>query len=353
MRNKIIVGGLLFGIAAFVYLFVQMQSLTSAAGNSYPLYSSLRSDPLGAKALHDALAETGEYEVSRSYKPLREEQASNALILRLGMTSTAWSLSGDKPEAWENMALAGARLVVALHGSMLEEKASKGMRAIEARLQIYLLGRTAKAGQALEAATRDSELALRIDDPIWSCLLDGEQGCLVAERTYGKGSVVLTTRPYLLSNEGLRSSRDAVLLAAMLGTPRTIIFDEESLGIEESGSLMGLLRRYQLTAALGVLLGWGVLFIWRGSSSLLPHRPSAVAVLTGRGSVAGLTNLLRRSISEKQLIATCLEEWKKSKTVMPAYQSARVARMELAAVEASGSPVDAYRNIAKILQEKS
>ena len=75
MRNKVIGGGLLFGIAAFVYLFVQMQSLTSAAGNSYPLYSSLRSDPLGAKALHDALAETGEYQVSRSYKPLRAERA--------------------------------------------------------------------------------------------------------------------------------------------------------------------------------------------------------------------------------------------------------------------------------------
>ena len=352
MRNKVIGGGLLFGIAAFVYLFVQMQSLTSAAGNSYPLYSSLRSDPLGAKALHDALAETGEYQVSRSYKPVRAERAPNALILRLGMTSIAWSLSGGKPEGWEKMALAGARVVVALHGSMPDEKPSKGMRSIEARLQIHLYGRTIKAGQTTEPVTKNSELGLRIDDPIWSCLLNGEQGCLVAERTYGKGSVVLTTRPYLLSNEGLRTSRDAVLLAAILGTPQMIIFDEESLGIEESGSLMGLLRRYRLTAALCVLLAWGVLFIWRGSSSLLPHRPSGVSMLAGRGSVAGLTNLLRRSISEKQLIATCLEEWKKSKTVMPAYQLARVARMELAAAETTGSLVETYRKIAKILQEK-
>ena len=342
MRNKIIGGGLLFGIATFVYLFVQMQSLTSAAGNSYPLYSSLRSDPLGAKALYDALSETGEYQVSRAYKPLREEQAPNTLILLLGATSNSWSLSGDKPEVWETMALAGARLVVALHGSLPDEKASKGMRAIETRLQIHLVG-----------TTKNSELELRIENPIWSCMLDGEQGCLVAQRIYGKGSVVLTTRPYLLSNEGLRKSRDAVLLAAILGTPKAIIFDEESLGIEESGSLMGLLRRYRLTAALCVLLCWGAIFIWRGSSSLLPHRPSAVAVLTGRGSVAGLTNLLRRSISEKQLIATCLEEWKKSKTVMSAYQLARVARMELAAAETNTSPVDAYRKVAKILQEKS
>ncbi len=341
MGNKIIGGGLLFGIAAFVYLFVRMQSLTSAAGNSYPLYSSLRSDPFGAKALHDALSETREYEVSRSYKPLREEQAPNALILLLGTTSNAWSLRGDKPETWEKMALAGARLVVGFHGSLPDEKASKRMRAIETRLQIHLLG-----------TTKNSELALRIVDPIWTCMLDSEDGCLVAERLYGKGSVVLTTRPYLLSNEGLRTSRDAVLLAGILGTPRKIIFDEESLGIEESGSLMGLLRRYRLTAALCILLCWGVLFIWRGSSSLLPHRPSGAVVLTGRTSVAGLTNLLRRSISEKQLIATCLEEWKNSKTVMPAYQSAGLARMELSAAENTGSPVDAYRKIAKILQEK-
>ena len=76
-------------------------------------------------------------------------------------------------------------------------------------------------------------------------------------------------------------------------------------------------------------------------------------MLTGRGSVAGLTNFLRRSISEKQLIATCLEEWKKSKPVMPAYQLARVARIEMVAAETNGSPVDSYRKIAKILQEKS
>jgi hypothetical protein len=36
------------------------------------------------------------------------------------------------------------------------------------------------------------------------------------------------------------------------------------------------------------------------------------ALQSGKESVAGLTNLLRRNVSQKELIAVCFSEWKKS-----------------------------------------
>lgn len=343
MRSKLLGGALILSIAAFVFLMFQIQLLTSGTGSLYPAYSSLRSDPLGTKALYDALSETGEYQVSRSFKPLENRLGTKATVLHLGMHPEVWMGGELKPSTWERMTLEGARMVIGF-STFNSEKNLKYPPGFASRLKIHL--------RPLLQNNNISGLVLRIEDPVWTCLLTEKADCLVAERTLGNGSVVLITKPIILSNEGLRTERDSELLAKILGTSPEIIFDEESLGIAETGSLMGLLRRYQLAPALGVLLVWAGLFIWSGSSSLLPHKLANAAGLTGRSSVVGLTNLFRRSIPEKQLIATCLAEWKKSKTGLPAYQAARMARVEQAA-SSNGKPVEMYQTISRILQEKS
>lgn len=343
MRNKFLTGLLIVSIAGFVFLMFRIQMLTSGVGASYPAYSSLRSDPLGTKALYDALNETGEYKVSRSFKPLKHQLGVKATVLSLGMQPEIWMAGEMKPAIWEQMTLEGARMVIGFSTSN-SEKHLQYPPGFVSRLKIHL--------RPLAQKQKTSGLVLRIEDPVWTCLLTENADCLVAERNLGNGSVVLITKPYLLSNEGLRAERDSELLTRILGTSPEILFDEESLGITETGSLMGLLRRYHLAPALGVLLVWAGLFIWSGSSSLLPHKTTNIAGLTGRSSVMGLTNLFRRSIPEKQLIATCLAEWKKSKTVLPSYHAARMARVEQVAFS-NGKPVEMYQTISRILQEKS
>ena len=71
MRNRSMAVLLALGVLAFLYCLVRLQLLTGPVGKSYPNYSSLRSDPLGSKALYDGLAESGAYKVSRELLQIR------------------------------------------------------------------------------------------------------------------------------------------------------------------------------------------------------------------------------------------------------------------------------------------
>jgi hypothetical protein len=57
-------------IAVFVVGLVRLFVLRYEVGDVYPEYSTLRADPLGAKALVDALAQLPHVEVGRNFKPL-------------------------------------------------------------------------------------------------------------------------------------------------------------------------------------------------------------------------------------------------------------------------------------------
>src|SRR5687768_5897030 len=56
--------------AGFVYGLTQLFLLRYATGDIYPPYSSLRADPLGTKALAEALNGLPKVEVRRNFQPL-------------------------------------------------------------------------------------------------------------------------------------------------------------------------------------------------------------------------------------------------------------------------------------------
>ncbi len=123
---------------------------------------------------------------------------------------------------------------------------------------------------------------------------------------------MLVDSAYPFSNEALASERNTELLSRVLGTNRTIIFDERHLGLSENASLVMLARKYRL-AGLGLgLLILAMLFIWRNSSSLLPARRTSAVDEARPALASALQHLLRRNIPEPELIATCLAEWEKS-----------------------------------------
>ena len=66
---------------AFVYGIAQLFLLRYATGDIYPPYSSLRTDPLGTKALAAALDELPGVEVRRNFKPLPRLQAGRPVTL--------------------------------------------------------------------------------------------------------------------------------------------------------------------------------------------------------------------------------------------------------------------------------
>jgi len=102
-----------------------------------------------------------------------------------------------------------------------------------------------------------------------------------------------------------------------------------------------------------------VLYIWRNSVSLVPPyesgRKSEDAAL-GRNHLSGLVNLLRSNIKADNVLAICLEEWKKTFGNRPGRSGNRLKEAE-ALLEAEKKmplkkrrPVEVYNEICILLQ---
>src|SRR5258708_35826779 len=116
MRNQKLAWALLVGISvAFAWGLISLYELRFVAGDIYPAYSSLRSDPLGAEALFDSTAQLPGYSVRRNFQELDQLRDRNVTLLWLGEDPFSFALAheGDLKRL-EGAAAPGARLAVAL-----------------------------------------------------------------------------------------------------------------------------------------------------------------------------------------------------------------------------------------------
>ncbi|HEV7401384.1 MAG TPA: hypothetical protein VGO11_00595 [Chthoniobacteraceae bacterium] len=163
-----------------------------------------------------------------------------------------------------------------------------------------------------------SELWFDEVKPPWKPLYSMGDKPVVIERPWGKGSIILASDSYFLSNEGLYGKdRAPKFLAHLLGAPRTIVFDEEHLGVSEDAGISTLAKKYRLHGLVAGLLLIAALFIWQNIVRFVPPRAEVIetdALVTGRGSSEGFLVLLRRSVPAGQLLATCTAEWRRAFT---------------------------------------
>ncbi len=323
-------------LGAFVWGLEQVAVAPLQTGEVYPPYSSLRSDPVGAKALYESLAELPGLTVEHLYKPRATVHDAGATILVLGVDPVSWSTLKDKTlEEYERLVSGGGRLVIGFVPVrvpfFIDEK-----RPVEARWNIRISFRKPNAPDDRSTAIpRHSALHI-VADASWRRLSDQ-----AVERTFGAGSIVLVADTYALSNEGLREARDAELVAQLVGPSRRVLFDENHFGVAETGSVTKLMRKYRLEGAVGILALVAGLFLWRSASSFLPPREARVSgAVTGRDSLDGLAALLHRGVPEKELIDVCLAEWSKSGRPAPSYAGQK------------DDPVTAYRDLCRILSER-
>src|ERR1700693_4325418 len=95
-------------LAGFIWGLEQVVVGPLETGEAYPPYSSLRSDPLGAKALYESLAALPDLQVGRLYKARSTLGDSGAAILVLGVDPVAWSsLKDDTLEEYEKLVSKG------------------------------------------------------------------------------------------------------------------------------------------------------------------------------------------------------------------------------------------------------
>jgi len=393
---------LLVTVCGFCYGLGRLFQLRFELGDMYPAYSSLRADPLGSKGLYESLGRLGRITIRRHYEALSKiTNPEGTTIFYLGEPS--WESGGGEKSLIEplgKLAAGGGRIVITFYPEI--SKKSNGWSLSRVRglpspdkatdgkpdqTQAYLADKWGvrlefsalpEGGSTLiQSAQAHNRTALPLPasiswhsglifgnlDPDWRVLYERGGYPVLIERAFGGGSMVLCSDSYFLSNEALRRERHPDLLAWLVGRNQRVIFDETHLGSEEHPGVMTLARKYRLH---GLLLGGLVLaglFVWKNSLSFIPPYEDRTGrendLIAGKDSAAGFISLLRRSISESDLLGICLEEWKKSSARREKNWGGKLDRIE-AVVNLEKplsmkerNPVRRYKEICQILAENS
>jgi hypothetical protein len=150
------------------------------------------------------------------------------------------------------------------------------------------------------------------DSTGWTAIRRSGSKVTAIERAEGKGSVILLADNSAFANQEIVDSgaEGFPLISTAIGPNSRVIFDEQHFGITQSGSVVGLVRRFRLTGmALGLAL-CAALFIWRNVTSFPPPDTAPAAVhRSGRTSRSGLLTLLRRHVPPGELARVCWAEY--------------------------------------------
>jgi hypothetical protein len=383
--------------AALGYGLVRLFALRLEHGDVYPAYSTLRTDPLGAKAYLEALDALPGTEVRRNFRPLpRLRPAQPVTLIYAGVPHEArW---GDEELRVFNALIGnGSRAVFAFSPAYRPERAPEDSKKEGAKDEKTDADQKADAKKGAkkksgkdgkgekeerdgdptvpfsEAAKRwgfefatierkegktlpkaatladpasglEPEIAwhsgLYFDklQPPWRTLYRHGERAVVIERRWGDGSLLLVADSYLLSNEALGGAdRRPRLLAALAGPHRMIVFDEEHHGVTEQSGIVDLAKKYRLHGLAAGLLLVAALFVWKNTVRFLPPyeaEDTSDNTVTGREAAAGFTNLLRRTIPRGRLLETCVAEWRKAF----AHQGRELAKVEAAYATHSALP---------------
>jgi hypothetical protein len=415
MKKYLPIIGLLFAVVVLMSGIVQLFELRFEEGDVYPPYSSLRADPLGTMAFYESLQKLPEVEVRRDFSTSnRMPGEPGTVYLHLATTSYQWRwLSADVFQEINRFVQQGGRLVITYLPTTrvphyyyddeeelgTETNSFKSVPPLEqkkkphkhpsdnspkARLRKEMLksaqeewgfhegylelaqdGENFLPAQVVCRAGGDLPAKLAWHSgmiftncaPEWRTIYARGTNAVVMERHLGRGTVVLASDSYFVSNEAMFKDRHAELLAWLVGSGRHLVFDEAHLGIAETPGVASLMRKYRLHGLAAGLLLLAGLFIWKNSVSLVPAAAAAPEAdfVPGKTAAAGFVNLLRRSIPPGELFAVCFAEWKKSAATSGNYSRPRQAQAE-AIFQAENelpprqqNPVAAYRKISETL----
>jgi hypothetical protein len=403
---------LLVALIGFLLGMLHLFKLRFEAGDSFPRYSSFRTDPIGTKALYESLEAL--VSTRRNLQPLsRLGDGRDTTLLWLGADTYELRLMPEDFRDLETFARSGGRLVFAAQAVFMRPRtnvfamaaARKGaplgggptnlppnlpdeLRAIDIRQQWRIsfdYAELAKndrdtydpAAATLRDASESAALPETIDihttlcfsglGPEWRVLYARKEATnthpVLIERTMGRGSIVLFADSFHFSNEALRDDRQSALLSWLMGAGRSVIFDETHLGTSEEPGVATLARQYRLQPLFGALLLLALLFLWKNSTSFMPPYEEQLAqeqgsVVEGRDSASAFENLLRRNITPASLLRVCLEQWNAALAGMRKPPRAKLEAMQQL-IDAQNAleprdrdPVGTYREFCRILSRK-
>lgn len=326
--RRLILLALICGLV-FMAGMVQLFLLRFEAGNVYPAYSSLRSDPLGTQAFYEGLRRISADSVNRNFRPLQQvKMTPDTTLMIIGADALPFYRGLKKSDnLLENLAQSGGRLVLTFTaaGSF---RGATGKKARSKEGAHEKIGKEAEAREPeaeedkAEAKTKEEEecacdkdgemfetvfntlgfqfnqfntstgeawddhadrfyngpeilppsiqwrapLSFRLRDNSWETLYTWQGEPVVVQRPWGKGTVVMAADSYLLSNEALRNHRTTGLLTWLVHPENMIVFDESLKGLIKQPGMAGLARQYRLHGVVAAVFAVVALFIWRQSA---------------------------------------------------------------------------------------
>jgi hypothetical protein len=391
---------LLMVTALFVYGVTHLLILRFEKGDVYPPYSSYRSDPLGTKALYEALGLLPGIEAVRNVEPLQKVSGlSEAVLFLFGLEASGFSAMQEASvKALEEAALGGGRVVISFIPTFAQSAPRSGGKDKPSRprqengdkpkeeeqdqeedKRLYrkeyvdlskqwgvetALSTNKNAEASLSGPEKDlpaslawqSTLVFEPQDADWHVIYARAGKPVLIERSYGKGNIVLSSDSFFLSNEAMKSRRYPQLLSWLCGSHRIIVFDETHLGVSKSPGITTLLRKYGLAPFFISLIVLALLAVWKQAARFVPadEEGEGPSGDPGKDAFAGFTNLLRRNISPDHVLSACLEEWKQSFTHGRQDLSAMLPRIQEIIAEdraqpkKNRNPVRAYRKISAL-----
>lgn len=194
----------------------------------------------------------------------------------------------------------------------------------------------------------------------WTTIYERDGKPVIIERRLGKGSIVLATPTYFVSNEAMLRERHPALLAWMVGNHGRVVFDEWHHGVSKSPNIASLAWSYNLQWSALLLVLLAVLFIWRNGVGLVP--PDATGpgeeLAAGRDSASGLANLLRRNVPRGRVLDVCFTEWRRVQPHIGPGMHPNLARVQALVDVERGKPPGArrlpetYNQISELLVEE-
>jgi hypothetical protein len=348
--------------AAFLFGAISIFYRQFASGEVYPEFSSMRTDPRGTKLLYDSLSRLPGITVGRNFVPVEflPQQGIVFLLVGINPLSVNWN-EGLVLRTAESVAARGNRVVLGMH--LNTDGHDWNQQEFDRREQPQ--NRNAKKAPPSEPQLKSLwKVKLKLDPDAkqphrlyfgeadgWAVREQTNDKIIAIERPFGKGSVVLLAESVDFTNDSVVRLGRLPQVCDALGDYRRIVFDEQHLGIAESGSIVEMARRFRLTGlALGLAI-CAALFIWKNASSFPPPvSRRETGRLWGRTSHAGLLALLKRHIAPAELAAVCWRQWLSANRGHVTPEIQRQAETILAG--AGGRPVEATREIQALLREK-
>ncbi len=405
--RKLILAAMLLGVLFAVGL-TQLFLLRFKAGDVYPPYSSLRSDPLGTQALFESLDRISGTPVERNFRPLHQFKFdAQTTLLIIGLADHAVFRPGQNlAKLLDALKQSGGRLVLTFAASQrhrsdrskddgsaeddgsVRDKLSKRLRpeeddnATSPCDPLDTLPTMKAMGFAIKMAGEKpmEEMAVRVADGLgilpatlawrsplyfelqdgdWSTLYSWQDQPVMARRPMGRGTLVIAADSYLISNEALRNQRASGLLTWFVVPGNDIVVDESLKGLVKQPGVAALTRQYRLHGVVAALLVIAMLFIWRQSAVFVPAVKSRQSShetppAAGRDTSQGLVHLARQHIGSDELLPLCYRTWKTHavRRVSPT----RMADVKALALKAAAQPKEAiqvriYQQICELLKQ--